>query len=216
VENAENAATLGEYYFGAADNVHNLVYLVVGYGLGGGIIVRGTLLRGSRGQAGKIGHMVMVPDGVPCRCGKRGCLQTLVNTPAIVRRMQEALEASAGGEMQALVASKLGRIDAEMVVEAAEEGDSTAQMVIEEFGVHLGRAISTLVNLLNPELVVLGGAFSLAGPFLLGVVEQVIQEHATLESYKAVKLVTSTHGAEACTIGAAALVLDEFLQEPLL
>lgn len=220
VENADNAAALGEYYFDAVnhdtDHIQNLIYLNVSVGLGGGIVINGTLLRGRSGNAGEMGHMVMVPDGDPCSCGKRGCLQTLVNSRAIVRRMQEILKTNAESEKRVLAASMLGRLDAEMIVQAAEDGDPAAQMVLEEAGAWLGLGISCLVNVLNPALVVLGGAFSLAGPFLLGVIDRTVQKQAIPESYQALRIATSTHGPDACVMGAVALVLDEFLREPIL
>lgn len=220
VENADNAAALGEYYFDAVDHdtdhIQNLIYLNVSVGLGGGIVINGTLLRGRSGNAGEIGHMVMVPNGEPCSCGKCGCLQTLVNSRAIVRRMQEALGTKAESELHMLAASKLGRLDAEMIVQAAEEGDPVARMVLEEAGTHLGLGISCIVNALNPALVVLGGAFSLAGPFLLGVIDRTVREHAIPESYQVLRIATSSHGPDACVMGAVALVLDEFLREPIL
>jgi len=219
VENADNAAALGEYYFDSidhTDHAQNLVFLNISIGFGGGIVINGTLLRGRNGNAGEIGHMVMVPDGELCSCGKRGCLQTLVNSRVIVHRMQEVLGNKAEGELHMLAASKLGRLDAEMIVQAAEEGDPVARMVLEETGTHLGLGISSIVNALNPALVVLGGAFSLAGPFLLGVIDRTVREHAIPESYQVLRIATSSHGPDACVMGAVALVLDEFLREPIL
>jgi len=216
VENEANAAALGEYYFGNAWGVQNLIYLSAGVGLGGGIIIKGKLFRGSNGYAGEIGHMTMNPEGEPCGCGKRGCWETMVGPRAIVRRVKRALENGRESLISSLVENDLNRIDIDVVVRAAHAGDPVARNALEEVGVYLGIGISNLVNAFNPEMVVLGGALSLAGPFLLPVIEETVQKHALPQPRSALTITTSAHGADACVMGAVALVLDEILREPML
>ncbi|KPL25372.1 MAG: hypothetical protein AMJ93_00270 [Anaerolineae bacterium SM23_84] len=216
VENEANAAALGEYYFGLARNVQTLVYLSAGVGLGGGIILNGRLFRGSSGYAGEVGHMTVDPNGELCGCGKRGCWETVVGPRAIVRRVRQALESGAESQIGTLVENDLSHIDVGVVVEAAQAGDLVAQTALEEIGVHLGIGISNLVNTFNPEMVVLGGALSLASPFLLPVVEETVREHALEQPREILRIAASAHGAEACVMGAIALVVDEILREPLL
>jgi glucokinase-like ROK family protein len=216
IENEANAAALGEYYFGVARDVQNLIYLSAGVGLGGGIIINGKLFRGSSGYAGEIGHMTMDPNGEPCGCGKRGCWETVVGPRAIVRRVKEALETSAESEIRNLVDDDLNRVDVDVVVQAAQAGDPVARTALEEVGVQLGIGVANLVNTFNPEMVVLGGALSLASPFLLPVIEEMIRKHALAQPRASVEVAASAHGADACVMGAVALVLDDILREPML
>lgn len=215
VENEANAAALGEYYFGIARDVQNFIYLSAGVGLGGGIVIGGRLFRGSGGYAGEIGHMTVDSDGVLCGCGKRGCWETVVGPRAIVRRVREALENNGESRIRALVDNDLSHIDVNIVVRAAEAGDPVAQTALEEVGVQLGIGIGNLINAFNPELVVLGGALSLASSFLLPVIRQTIQEHALAQPHEIVKVAASAHGADACVMGTIALVLDDILREPM-
>jgi glucokinase-like ROK family protein len=216
VENEANAAALGEYYFGVARNVQSLIYLSAGVGLGGGIIIKGKLFRGSGGYAGEVGHMTMDPNGEPCGCGKRGCWETVVGPRAIVRQVREALETNAESQIRTLVQDDLESIDVDVVVRAAQAGDHVARKALEEVGVQLGIGIANLVNAFNPEMVVLGGALSLASTFLLPVIEETARKHTLAQPYDIVKVAASAHGADACVVGAVALVLDEILREPML
>ena len=215
VENEANAAALGEYYFGGAREVQNLIYLSAGVGLGGGIIIQGKLFRGSSGYAGEIGHMTMDPDGELCGCGKRGCWETVVGPRAIVRRVKAALETDAESQIRTLVDGDLSRVDVEIVVQAAEAGDAVARHSLQEVGAQLGIGIANLVNVFNPQLVVLGGALNRASRFLLPVIEETVREHALAQPEEIVTVAASAHGADACVMGAAALVLDDILREPM-
>lgn len=216
VENEANAAALGEYYFGNARGVQNLIYLSAGVGLGGGIIIKGKLFRGSNGYAGEVGHMTVDPDGELCGCGKRGCWETLVGPRAIARRVRRALESGEQSSIPSLIENDLDRIDVSIVVQAAQAGDPVARTALEEVGTYLGIGISNLVNAFNPEMVVVGGVLSLAGPFLVPIIEETVQTHALPQPRKALTITTSAHGVDACVMGAAALVLDEVLREPML
>lgn len=216
VENEANAAALGEYYFGIARDVQDLIYLSAGVGLGGGIIIRGRLFRGSSGYAGEVGHMTVDPNGELCGCGKRGCWETVVGPRAIARRVRKALESGGESRIGTLVENDLSRVDVGVVVQAAQAGDPIAQTALKEIGVQLGIGISNLVNTFNPEMVVLGGALSLASPSLLPVIEETVREHALEQPREVVEIAASAHGADACVMGAATLVLDDILREPVL
>lgn len=216
VENEANAAALGEYYFGNARDIQNLIYLSAGVGLGGGIIIKGRLFRGSNGYAGEIGHMTVDPNGEPCGCGKRGCWETMVGPRAIVRRVRRALESGKESSILSAVGNDLNQIDMNVVVQAAQAGDPVARAALEEVGVYLGIGISNLVNAFNPEMVVLGGALTLASSFLLPVIEETVRVHALPQPREALTIIPSAHGADACVMGAVALVLDEILREPKL
>ena len=214
VENEANAAALGEYYFGVAQDVRNLIYLSAGVGLGGGIMINGKLFRGSSGYAGEIGHMTVDPDGLLCGCGKRGCWETLVGPRAIVRRVRE--RADDGGILSRLVDGDGSLVDMSVVVEAAKAGDEPTRTALEEVGEHLGVGIANLVNAFNPEMVVLGGALSLASAFLMPSIERTVNMHVLSQPGDVVAIACSAHGADACVMGAVALVLDDILRQPTL
>ncbi|MFP4344829.1 MAG: ROK family protein [Anaerolineales bacterium] len=215
VENEANAAALGEYFFGVARDVTNFIYLSAGVGLGGGIIIGSKLFRGSGGYAGEIGHMTMVPGGEPCGCGKRGCWETVAGPRAIMGHVVEALTEQPRGALYELVEGDLERVTVDIVVKAAGDGDRVALQALEEVGQQLGVGIANLINIFNPELVVLGGALSLAGDFLMPVVEQTVRSHTLAQPRRVVRLARSAHGADACVRGTVALVLDDILREPM-
>jgi glucokinase-like ROK family protein len=215
VENEANTAALGEYYFGVAQDVENLIYLSAGIGLGGGIIVNGSLFRGSSGYAGEVGHMTVDPNGELCGCGKRGCWETVVGPRAIVRRVTRAIESHGEpSQISSLVGGELSEINMDIVVQAARAGDPVARTALEEVGVQLGIGIANLINAFNPELVVLGGALSLGSELLLPVIKEIIRDHALAQPHGIVQVVSSAHGADACIMGGIALVLDNVLREP--
>ena len=215
VENEANAAALGEYFFGVARDVASFIYLSAGVGLGGGIIIGSKLFRGSGGYAGEIGHMTVVPGGEPCGCGKRGCWETVAGPRAIVRYVKETLTEHPQGALYELVEGDLERVTVDNVVEAAGDGDGVALQALEEVGRQLGVGIANLINIFNPELVVLGGALSLAGDFLMPVVEETVRNHTLAQPHQVVRLARSAHGADACVMGTVALVLDDILREPM-
>ncbi|GIW09363.1 MAG: hypothetical protein KatS3mg061_0420 [Dehalococcoidia bacterium] len=147
VDNDANLAALGEHRFGAGRGVDHLVYLTVSTGIGGGIISGGRLLHGVHGFAGEVGHQVILPDGPPCGCGGRGCLEVLASGTAIVRRAQAA----------GLPADRLAEEGAAAVFAAAAAGDPRAQEVIAGATRALGLGVVNLLHVFDPALVVLGG-----------------------------------------------------------
>lgn len=215
VENEANAAALGEYYFGAAQGVDSFIYLSAGIGLGAGIVLDGKLFRGSNGYASEVGHMTVDPNGELCGCGKRGCWETQVGPRAVLRRVRKTLESGVPSALCDLVEGDLERISFESVVQAASQGDSVALRALQEVGERLGIGVANLVNVFNPELIVLGGALNLASTILLPIVERLIRENALTPACENVRVAASAHGIDACLMGAVALVLDDILREPI-
>jgi glucokinase-like ROK family protein len=213
VENEANAAALGEYYFGVARGIENTIYLSAGIGLGAGILIGGKLFRGSRGYASEVGHMTIQPNGELCGCGKRGCWETLVGPRAVVRRVQNSLQAGVQTMMPMMTGGDVRLINFEIVVQAAAAGDPAALSALDQVGRYLGLGMANLVNIFNPELMVLGGALNLASPFLLPVIQQTICEDALAPSRENMRVVPSALGTDACVMGAIALVLDDILRE---
>jgi predicted NBD/HSP70 family sugar kinase len=214
VENDANAAALGEYYFGVAREVKNFIYLSADVGLGGGIVLDGKLFRGHSGYAGEVGHMTIEPNGLPCSCGRRGCWETLVGVCGIVRQIQVKLQNGATSLIRDLVEGDLNNITFEQVVAAAEAGDAIALNALYNVAKWLGIGIANLVNVFNPEMVVLGGGLARGSKLWEPVLAATVHEFAWKQSLETLQLTTSAHGTEACVVGTVALVLDDILRYP--
>jgi glucokinase-like ROK family protein len=216
VENEANAAALGEFLFGAAEGVENFIFLSAGYGLGSGIVLNGKLFRGSHGYASEVGHMTFDAGGEICGCGKRGCWETFVGPRAVERKVRRTLRMGAESIMRLIAGGDIERISFDIILEAASEGDEVALSALHENGRYLGIGMANLINIFNPEMIVLGGALNLASPFILPVVEQTVKENTLVPNIENVSIVASAHQADATVMGAIALVLDEILREPIL
>jgi glucokinase-like ROK family protein len=216
VENEANAAALGEYYFGAVRNVKDFIYLSTGIGLGSGIIMGGKLFRGMFGYAGEAGHMTLDVTGELCGCGKRGCWETFVGPRAVEQRVRRSLTLGAQSILHDMAKGDLQNIVFDDVVQAAQAGDQTAMDAVSEVAFYLGIGIANLVNLLNVEVIVLGGALNTASSILLKDVERIVFENTLAPGREHLRIIPSAHGTDACIMGAIALVLDDILCEPAL
>jgi glucokinase-like ROK family protein len=212
IDNDANTAALGQKYFGVARNSQNFVYLGAGVGLGGGIYIDGQLFRGQRGYAGEIGHTTLQEDGLPCACGNRGCWETLVSQTAVLDRVRRAV---AAGQVSraASIAGDPDSVDIERVLRAAEEGDAVAVAALRETAYYLGIGVANLVNIFNPEMVVLGGILSRAGDILLPIIEQTLNERTFNQLADKAQVKMASHGFDACVTGGVALVLDRILSQ---
>lgn len=204
LDNDGNVAALGEMWCGAGKGYSDIIALTIGTGIGGGIILRGKVLRGITGSAGEVGHMIMQENGPLCNCGKRGCLETLSSASAILRKARESIENS---KKTSLV--EYSQLEAKDIFKAAESGDQIALDIINESARWLGIAIANLINVLNPQLVVIGGGVARAGDILINPIRRVALENALEVAAKAVKIVPAQLGNDAGCIGAGALVTME-------
>jgi glucokinase len=202
VENDATAAALGEYRWGGW-NVRNLVYLTVSTGFGGGVVVDGKLFRGAANQGGELGHVVVDWQGRQCGCGARGCAEAYVSGTAIARRATEAVAVRADSRLAALPV-----ITAKDVAEQARAGDPLANAVWDETTAMLGRMVAVLINVCEPELVVLGGGVTRAGGQLLDPVREAALRQAMPPAAKACDVVLSRHGDAVGVLGAAAIAYD--------
>lgn len=207
VDNDATAGAVAEWRFGAGRErgVRSLVYLTVSTGVGGGLILDGRPYRGSAGNAGELGHLTIDIDGDPCACGRRGCLEAYASGTNIARRAREAL---AAGEPSSLAA--LETVTARDVAEAAAAGDALAARVWDETTRMLGSAVATILDVLNPELVVLGGGVTGAGDALLQPVREVALREAMSPAAGSADVVLATLGEELGVVAAAAVALDRF------
>ncbi len=216
VNNEANMAALGEHYFGAAQGENELLYVSVGTGLGGGIVRDGRLVGGNTGFAGEFGHMTMRPNGYPCNCGNQGCWETEVSQSALFRYIKQAITQGDSSNLPEMVESDLEQLNISMVIEAAQRGDHVALGALNQVGHKLGIGIASLVNALNPGLVVFGGSLSLAGEFLLPAINDELQQHALNWSKNTSQVVLAQHGFDACVIGGVAVIYDAILSQPSL
>lgn len=214
VDNDGSIAALGEYYFGIARGCPNFLYLGTGVGLAGGLMLNGEIYRGAGGYAGEVGHMTVTTSDELCGCGRRGCWETLVGPRTVFRRIQQALDAGEPSLIPELAGRSQGRITMEVVVEAANRGDALALNTLADIAYHLGIGIVNLINLFNPEMIVLGGTLTPGGDYLMPTISRLIANDALREPSRMVALALSSQGSDACVKGAVALVIDGIVREP--
>ncbi len=215
LDGSSNAAAIGEYYFGEFHDVQNMICLTsAGAGIGAGFLIGGRLYTGATGYAGEAGHMQMDPNGRQCKCGRRGCWETILGPKALVLNMREALARNRRSLVRDRVEGNLDAITFKIILESARAGDAIAGQVVRQAGEALGQGVLNLINLFNPELVLVGGALSQANDLLLPIAQEVLAESSLIQ-YHDVKLAASTFGEDIQAVGAAALVLDSVLRDPL-
>jgi glucokinase len=209
VDNDANAAMLVEWRAGAARGATDAVLLTIGTGIGGGLVVGGQLARGSIGAGPELGHMVVQEDGPPCPggCPGRGCLEAFVSGEAIGREGTEAARRHPDSGLGRVLAA--GRaVTGPLVTELAWDGDAVARSVIDAAGRHLGVGITSLVNIFNPSVVVVGGGVIAAGEMLLAPARRVVAERALWPARDVVEIIPARFGEEAGMLGAATMALE--------
>jgi len=201
--NDANAAALGEHHFGAGRGVNNLIYLTVSTGIGGGIIINGELYSGPCGSAGEIGHMTIDINGLRCSCGNVGCLEMLASGTAVAREAIRRISQGEESTLTEMVEGKIDNITAEKVGVAAQGGDSLALEVISKAATYLGVGMVNVVNIFNPEMIIVGGGVAQIGDLFLEPARQVVKERAFQLSAQAVSIVPAQLGDNAGLLGAA-------------
>ncbi len=208
IENDANAAAWAEVRFGAGRGTEHVVALTVGTGIGGGIVIKGQLVRGQFGAAAEIGHVTVVQDGRLCGCGLRGCWEQYASGRALVREAHEYLQRAPGapGELLRLARGRPEHITGEMITEAALSGDSAALRCFDVVGMWLGRGLAGLAAVLDPGLFVIGGGVSVAGEVLLAPTSAAFAASLTGHGYRPVaELRIAELGPDAGLVGAADL-----------
>lgn len=203
LENDANAAAIGEQSFGAARGIQNAIAVTLGTGVGGGIIINGKILRGVDGTAGEIGHICVEPFGVPCGCGSRGCVEQYSSATAIVRLARD-LE----GQYPKSILQNKSRLMSSDVYEAGIQRDELALEVFRQMGFYLGVALADLINILNSEVIVIGGGASAGWDLFIHHVEEQVHQRAFREPAETVKIVRACLGDDAGILGAARLAFD--------
>jgi glucokinase len=207
--NDASAAALGEHRFGAGKGVNNLVLLTLGTGIGGGIIADGKLYLGALGAAGELGHMTIDAEGPDCGCGNKGCLEVLASGTALARDAVRRIRRGQKSVLTEMAGGKMENITAEMVGMAARNGDALAEEAVSRVGYYLGVGLVNIVNIFNPEMIVLGGGMAELGNLIIEPGKWMVMERAFSISSRGVRIVTAKLNNQAGVYGAAAFVIDK-------
>ena len=205
IDNDVRCAALGEMNFGAGEGCQNFVCITVGTGIGSGLVVNGQLVRGAANAAGEIGHIkLQMKDGPICGCGDTGCLEAFASGPSIVAMAQDYLKSGKSTKFREMAGD--GEITPYIVAKAAEAGDPVAKRIFTIIGEYVGMGLVSVINLLNPEKVIIGGGVAEAGDLLLEPIRKTVMERAMVVARESVEIVPAELGNSAGVIGASMLV----------
>jgi glucokinase len=207
--NDASAAALGEYYFGAAKGVNHFIYVTISTGIGGGIVIDGKILNGYKGMAGEIGHMTISDEGPPCHCGNQGCWEALASGTALAKAAKKQIELGADTTILSFADGKIENVTAQAVHSAAEKGDPIANQLILKTAYYFGVGLANLINIFNPEMIVIGGGLSNIGDRLLKPAYEVAGKRAFNRAYRVVRFVHAALGRNSGVLGAAAFAYHE-------
>ncbi len=205
MDNDATVAGWAEYQAGVSRGTDSSVFMTLGTGLGGGIVMNGKIWAGAHGAGSELGHLVIEVDGVPCTCGKRGCAERYCSATAIIRMAREACADAPNCLIMRAVEGDMDKINAKVVFDAAKEGDSVAMQVFNRFVKYLAIAINNVISFIDPDMIILGGGVSRAGDFLLDAVKAALPEYLFYPTLKQPELRIASLGNDAGIIGAALL-----------
>ena len=205
IDNDVHCAALGELNFGAGKDCENFICMTIGTGIGSGIVINGKLVRGAANAAGELGHIkLQMHEGTLCGCGDTGCLEAFASGPSIVKMAKEYLLGGKSTKYQEMANG--GEITPYIVAQAAQEGDPVAQRIFTKMGEYIGFGLSSVVNLLNPERIIIGGGVADAGDILLDPIKETIKKRAMKVAGSSVEIVPAKLGNTAGVIGASLLI----------
>ena len=203
--NDANAASLGEAKYGAGKSYQTIIMLTLGTGVGGGIIIDGKLFEGNQGKGGELGHTVIVVDGEPCTCGRKGCLEAYASASALIRETKKAMRLNKRSLMWK-ISPEIDLVDGKVPFEAAKKGDKDAIEVLDNYIKYLGEGILNYCNIFRPNVIVLSGGVANAGAYLFDRLNAYVKErNYGYQSTPEVKIVPAELGYDSGKIGAAAL-----------
>lgn len=209
LDNDADLGAVGEWSFGAGQGESNMAYVKVGTGIGCGILIDGQIYHGVLGTAGEIGHVTISESGAPCTCGNYGCLEAMAGGRAIAQRAQMAIRA---GQRTCLSEITGRELSAQDVAQAATVGDVVSQQLLSDAGRHIGSAVASLINLLNPGLVLIGGGVAEAGDYLLAPLQATVHERSLRASMQAARITRAALGRRSTALGAVASALTQTFQ----
>ena len=205
IDNDATVAGLAESVAGVSANTDSSVFLTLGTGVGGGIVIHGKVWSGFHGVGSEIGHMILKVGGEPCTCGNHGCVERYCSATAIIRMAKEAVAQHPESAILTAVNGDANAINAKVVFDAAKAGDEVALVVFREYVSYLSQAISSIMQFLDPEVVVLGGGVSKAGAFLLDAVRAEVPKYLLFKTMPHARIELAKLGPDAGIIGAAML-----------
>ena len=207
IENDANAGALAEWRFGAGRGYNHVVFMTMSTGIGAGIVVDGCILHGASDCAGEVGHQVLIPNGPVCGCGNRGCLEAICSGPAIAQRAQEKVRKNPHTKILDLVDDNIEAIRSEEVLEAAKSADPLALDLIHEISFYMGWGIANLVNIINPDIVLIGTIAVAAGDLLLDPIRRTVLEMSMQRPGEIVKIMPAQLGQQIGDLAAISLVV---------
>jgi len=216
IENDANAATLGEHIYGVARKTDDFIFVFVGKGIGSGLFLNGKLYRGKNGYAGEIGHLPIITEPFHnlCDCGNLGCWETYANESTILKRTNARLEKTQSTIISSLMAEQHVPLSISILKQAADAGDRESLDSFSEAGEAIGVGIAGLINILNPDKVIVGGPISISGNHLLPTIINSVKKHTLPDLSQNVEILLSEFGREAVVIGAIASVTNQILSTP--
>jgi glucokinase len=209
LENDANAAALAEHRYGAGQGTRNMIYITASTGIGGGLILDGQLYGGTNGAAGEVGHMAILPDGPLCGCGNRGHLEALASGPAMANAARELLANKVPTLITELVNGDADAITALTVEQAADRGDIEAERIISRAMEYMGIGMANLVNIFNPDMIVIGGGLSNLGDRMFIPLRRAVRRSAFLLPACTAQIVPAKLGADVGVLGAAVVAITQ-------
>jgi len=211
-DNVTRVMALGELWYGIGKKFNNFICVNIGYGIGAGIIIDGHPFYGTNGMAGEFGHITLEKDSdIKCDCGNYGCLEALASGHSIAAIAQEKLNAGAQSILLSICGENIVSITTEMIAEAAKEGDRFANEIFKNAAEYIGIGLSALINLYNPQAIVIGGGVSQAGDILFNPIKETITKRAISRLSEDVLIMPASYGMKATVMGAVSLILNEVL-----
>ena len=208
LDNDANVAALAEAESGAAEGKKNVLMVTLGTGVGGGIIVDGKICRGFNGAGGEIGHIIVERDGVPCNCGRRGCWEQYASVTALARETEEALKKYPDSIIHKMIDGDVSKISGLTAFDAMRKGDACGKAIVEKYIEYIGIGVVDMVNVLQPEIVVIGGGISKEGDYLIKPLREYVKKYVYTNSvpeFPQTEIVAAKLGNDAGIIGAALL-----------
>jgi predicted NBD/HSP70 family sugar kinase len=214
LENDARAMTLAEYKFGLEHPYKNVLGIFIGWGIGLGIIIDGKIYQGASGFAGEFAHSpIFESREISCTCGKKGCLEAVASGTAIVRIAEKAIQSDKDSILARMVREHQGELKPDLVVDAALAGDQRAITILSEAGLDLGRGISILIQLLNPELIIIGGSVAEANQYLITPIQQALNIYSMAKSREKTQLALYQLGKDVGLMGGVAVVNEKLFED---
>jgi glucokinase-like ROK family protein len=215
IQNDVKSAALAEYRFGLAQSKKDVLVISMDWGIGIGMIMDGKLRSGTSGFAGEFGHIPLVENGTLCHCGKRGCLETVASGIALARLAKEGIKSGQISTLNRLSDQEIDQIEPQVIIDAANNGDQYAINMLYEIGKNLGKGIAILIQLFNPELIILGGKIAEAKQYITTPIQQSINTYCMTQLRENVTIALSELGKDAGILGSVATVMENIFESQI-